>query len=53
MIGLLRLDQLIHQKNVKNMIKLHENPTHFVQVVENALNTVYGDEIRWNKIYDF
>lgn len=33
---------------------LHKNPTKFIQVVENALDSAYfEDQDRWNKIYDF
>lgn len=34
--------------------KIHINPVHFIQVVENALNEAYYTDMdRWNKIYDF
>lgn len=37
------------------MRKLHKNPIHFVQVIENALEYAYQweDKVRWNKIYNF
>jgi hypothetical protein len=32
---------------------LHDNPTRFVQVVENALDIVWKDELVWMRIHDF
>ena len=35
--------------------KPHENPEHFVQVIENALYVAYKLDTldRWNRVYDF
>lgn len=41
--------------NMGNKIKLHNNPTHFVQIVENALDNVYYNDTyeEWCRIHDF